>query len=604
MDLTEKLSQLPASPGVYQMKDAKGLIIYVGKALSLRSRVRSYFADDHADAPRTRALVAKIADIQTLITDSETEALVLEQNLIKEHRPRYNVNLKDDKKYPFIKITNEPFPRVQVTRYKKRDGAKYFGPYTNTRDMRKTIATLNRVFPTRTCGKVLPAKKPERPCLNQHIGRCLGPCAGLVGEAEYTGMVLNVREYLSGRMTNVREVLEQRMAQLSGRQLYEQAAGVRDLLTEFESAAEKQKVFSQDEADRDIFAMARQDHSACGLVLQMRAGKLIGSRHFFIEKPEEHTDPEIIGSFLKQYYADTDYVPREIFLSMEPEDRTAILTWLESLRNGKITLFVPQKGEKHRLLELAARNAELLLTELLVQREKTKGRVPFAVEQLMKDLHLPKPPRRIEAIDISNISGQDAVGSLVVFKDGKPLKSDYRRFKIKTVTGPDDFAMVREVVERRYSRRKDDGAQLPDLVLIDGGKGQLSSAKEVLDQMELRDLPVIGLAKRLEEVFLPGLSDPQNIPKHSSSLKLLQAIRDEAHRFAVAYHHKLRELRTITSELDEIPGIGAKAKQALLRAFGSVAKIKETAAADMITQAGLGPKQAQAVWAWFKDTGE
>jgi excinuclease ABC subunit C len=604
MDLTEKLAQLPASPGVYLMKDGKGVIIYVGKALSLRSRVRSYFVDDHADAPKTRALVAKIADIDLLVTDSETEALVLEQNLIKEHRPRYNVNLKDDKKYPFIKITSEPFPRIQVTRFKKKDNAKYFGPYTNTRDMRKTIATLNKVFPTRTCNKVLPAKKLERPCLNQHIGRCLGPCTGLVSEADYTILVQNVRDYLSGRLANVREVLEQRMAQLSGQQLYEQAAGVRDLLTEFEASAEKQKVFSMDEADRDVFAVARQDHSACGLVLQMRAGKLIGSRHFFIEKPEEHSDAEIAGSFLKQYYADTDYIPREIYLSLELEDQAAILAWLESRRSGKVTLFVPQKGEKHRLLELAARNAELLLTELLVQREKTRGRIPFAVEQLKKDLRLPQPPRRIEAIDISNISGQDAVGSLVVFKDGKPLKSDYRRFKIKTVTGPNDFAMVREVVERRYGRRKQEGALLPDLVLIDGGKGQLSSAKEVLDQMDLRDLPVIGLAKRLEEVFMPGLADPQNIPKHSSSLKLLQAVRDEAHRFAVAYHHKLRQLRTITSELDDIPGIGVKAKQALLRAFGSVAKIREAKAEDMTAQAGIGAKQAQAVWAWFKDTGE
>lgn len=599
MNLEAKLKHLPIEPGVYRMLDAKGTIIYVGKALSLRARVRSYFRSPHAHSPKTKALVRNIANFEVITTDSEVEALILEQNMIKEHQPRYNVNLKDDKKYPYIRISSDPFPLVEVTRFKRRDGGTYYGPYTNVKDMRHTVDTLRRVFPTRTCKHVKPHSNTERACLNFHINRCPGVCIGNINEQEYAQTIKKIRRFLAGNPKEIESVLKEEMQLAATHMEYERAATIRDRLQELAAVSTRQKVLDTENIDRDIFAMARQDNQVCGLVLHMRSGKLIGNRHFYLTGDIMKDDAELTAHFLKQYYIDTNNIPREIYLQHHLDDETTVRAWLETIRKDRVTIVVPQKGERFRLLELATRNAKLHLHELLVQREKIKGKIPYNVEQLQKDLHLKKAPRLIEGMDISNTSGTDAVGSLVVFKDGRPLKKSYRHYKIKTIEGPDDFGMMREVVRRRYQRIKNEHGTFPDLIMVDGGKGQLSTVVEELAAIGLQHIPVIGLAKKLEEVFLPGIQDPQNIPKHSSGLKMLQALRDEAHRFAITYHKKLRSKRTFRSVLDDIPGIGVKTRTLLLKTLGSVDTIKSADIKTLSQVTGIGPAQAEKIHQWF-----
>ena len=600
--IDEKLKALPKRPGVYLMKDARDRIIYVGKAKILRNRVRSYFQTiNRRTHPKVAALVARIRDFDWVVTGSEVEALILEGNLIKQHKPRYNVLLKDDKAFPFIKLTNESFPQVVVTRKFENDGARYFGPYTDVKAMRRTLELIRRVFPLRTCTNARLWPSLERPCLDYYIHRCPGPCKDHIDEAGYEEIVDQVCRFLSGKKKELIRQLKERMNEASGNLQFELAAKIRDQFLAIEGAVIKQRMVTHEDIERDIIGFVRDGTDVCMAVLQVREGKLLGKEHFFLTAHEDAPDPETLGAFLTQYYLTAQLFPSELLLSCEPEDTDALQEWLSQRRGAKVTIAVPQRGDKKALVGLAGQNAELQLGSHVLKRTETRERlsVPAAVTALQENLRLPLPPRRIETFDISNIQGSDPVASMVCFVDGRPRKADYRKFAIKEVVGPNDFAMMREVVGRRYQRMLDDEQPLPDLVLIDGGKGQLSSAKQVLDELGLVDLPVIGLAKRLEEVFLPGQSEPILIPKTSPALKLLMHARDEAHRFAVTFHRQRRSKRMVQSELDTIAGIGPKRRQTLLKAFGSVDRIKTCSFDELTAVEGLGRDAAQKVYAHF-----
>ena len=594
--ITEQVELLPDGPGVYLMKDTRGAVIYIGKAKTLRQRVRSYFQLSRSDLrPQIDALVTHVASFEYMVTSTETEALVLEANLVREHKPRYNINLKDDKKYPYIKITNEPYPRVLVTRNFEKDGGTYFGPYTSVKALRRTLKTVHRVFPLRTCKHVLPAAAPKRPCLNYQIKRCAGVCQGYVTENEYARIVNQARLFLAGRSDELIKTLEARMREAAAEQKFESAAQYRDRLEDIQKIASRQQVMLPSLEDRDVIALAREDNDACGVILEIRSGKLMDRKEYFLGGVIHASDEEIMEALVKQFYVGATIVPKEIHLMCHMADEQAIVELLQQMRGRPVALKVPQRGDKARLVELAAKNAQVLLTERKLKRERLKEEAPHVVQALQRDLHLKRPPRQIEAVDISDIHGTDAVGSLVSFWDGEPKKSQYRRFKIHTVGGADDFAMMREVVHRRFSRLMKEERELPDLLLVDGGKGQLFSALEALSQLGIAEQPVAGLAKRLEEVYVPGCPDPQNIPKTSSSLKLLQAIRDEAHRFAITYHRKLRSKRTIASELDRIPGVGEARKARLLQSFGSVAQIAKAHPKAIAQAAHITEQLAQSI---------
>jgi len=595
-EIALKLESLPPKPGVYLMKNKEGAIIYVGKAKVLRNRVRSYFQHSGYDGRRQfRALVRNIATFDTIVTDTEMEALALEAHLIKEHKPRYNINLKDDKKYPFLKLTNEPYPRLIVVRNVERDGGKYFGPYTDVRAMRNTLETVRRLFPVRDCTYKLPDRKPDRVCLSYHVKRCGGPCQDLVSREEYTRMIQQVILFLSGRSDALIKVLREKMQEAALSQKFERAAEVRDRLRDVERTTTRQKVASARMEDWDVLAVAQEDDEACGVIMEIREGKLLDKKSYFLGGAMESSSSEIVSAFLKQFYVGAVTIPKEIHLPCAIRDEEMVTDWLSSVRGGKVILRVPQRGDKVRLMEMARTNAEVMLAERRFKREKLRDHVPHSVMALQRDLRLAKPPHRIEAVDISNIQGTDAVGSLVCFVDGRAKKSEYRRFKIRSVEGVDDFAMMREVVTRRFKRLQEEGDAFPDLLLVDGGKGQLSSAVEALEELGIRDQSVVGLAKRLEEVFVPGTSEAQMIPKVSSSLKLLQQIRDEAHRFAIAYHRQLRAERTIASELDRIPGVGKSRKIALLKHFGSVKRVAAAEVEEIARVSGIGSKLAKGI---------
>ena len=599
MDLKTKLENLPTNPGVYLMKDAWARIIYVGKAKSLRNRVRAYFHDTPPYHPKISALITKISDFDILATDSEMEALILEANLIKEYKPRYNVNLKDDKRYPYLKVTDEPFPRILVVRRVKKDKAKYFGPYTNVKAMRHTLRILRRVFPVRSCNYALPSTRKIKLCLDYHIKRCLGPCEGKVSQEEYQEIIKNVLFFLSGKNNLLMQHLKERMNEYSAGEEFEKAASVRDQIKALESVIEKQKVADVEQVDRDIIAFARDKKDISVVALQIREGVLIGRQSFHLTGFKESTDQEILSTFLRQYYMHSVVIPPEIILAAEVDDQGMIRNWLSSKREGKVKIIVPQRGEKVKLLEMASYNAQLSLNELLLQRSEAKKKVPLAIRSLGKDLYLSLPPRKITAFDISNLGPKDAVGSLVFFQDGRPKKSQYRRFRIKTVEGQDDFAMMAEVVRRYFTRLTEDKQEYPDLVLIDGGKGQLSASVQTLNSLGIKNQSVVALAKRLDEVFLPQRSDPLMIPKGSASLKLLQRIRDEAHRFAVEYHRKLRKKRTIKSELDQIPGVGPARRKVLLKHFRSVEKIKGADLEELLKLEGINKRVAEKIYKHF-----
>ena len=589
------VAHLPREPGVYIMKGEEGQIIYIGKAKVLRSRVQQYFRPNANDGRRQfRALVRNVRDLEYIVTDTELEALILEANLIKTHKPRYNISLKDDKKYPYIQITKEAFPRIVVTRDVVKDGSRYLGPYTDVKAMRRMLETMHRLFRIRSCDYDFP-RSNVRVCLDYEIKRCDGVCEGLILAEAYQKIVDEAALFLTGRHTQVMVTLKARMMQAAEAMKYEEAAIYRDRIQALEQATNRQKVVSNDLTDWDTIAIAREDDEACGVVMEVRDGRLIGRQNYFIGGVLDASEEEVVSAFVQLFYATATFVPKEICLPCDIEDRETVLDWLRDRSDGLVEIRLPQRGDKFRLMKMAENNAKLLLSERRLKRENRKAQAPAAVQALQRDLHMEKPPRWIEAMDISNIQGSDPVASLVCFVDGRARKSEYRHFKITGIEGPNDFAMMHQVVTRRFKRLMEEGKSFPDLLLIDGGKGQLSSAVDALQSLGIKDQPVIGLAKRLEEVFMSGLSAPQNIPKTSSSLKLLQMLRDESHRFAITYHRKLRQKRTLTSELDEIPGVGPSRRKALLRHFGSVKRIREAALEDVIAVDGVSAKLAETI---------
>lgn len=576
--LQEKLEALPNGPGVYQHKDADGKVLYVGKAKNLRNRVRQYFQRSRTVEPRIESMLSKASDLEIIVTDNEVEALILEANLIKKLKPRYNVNLKDDKSYPYIVITNEPYPRVFVTRQIRKDGSRYFGPYTDVKNVRAALKSIRDIFPIRSCNYFIDdeviKKRKIKVCLDYHIKKCEGPCEGLVSHPKYNAMIDQVAELLHGKTDSLIQKMQREMEELAESMRFEEAATLRDRMKGLRAYSEKQKAVDLDPLDRDIIAFASEGDDACGVIFKIRDGKMIGRQHYYMGNVDQKPESEILETLLQQYYLGADFIPKEVFLSSPVEDVEAMRQWLTEKRGESVSLLHPTEGEEAKLVRLSKSNAQFLLDELKIQKMKRADYVPHAVKSLQRDLRLSKLPRKIECFDNSNIQGSDPVASIVVFVDGKPKKSEYRKFKIRSVQGPDDFASMREVIQRRYLRVLEEGGELPDLIMVDGGKGQLSSAVEVLSTLGISDQPIIGLAKRLEEVFVPERSDPELIPKTSSGLRLLQQVRDEAHRFAITFHRTLRAKRTLQTELDLIEGIGKKRARELLEAFGSVQGVK------------------------------
>jgi len=603
LTLQEKLDNLPTDPGIYQYKDRDGKVIYVGKAKNLRSRVRSYFQQGRPRDAKTQALVRKIADLEVIVTDSAVEALILEDTLIKKLRPRYNILLKDDKTYPYIRVTNEPFPRVFATRRIVRDGSRYFGPYTDVKYVRYLLKTVRSIFPIRSCdfnltGETIAAGK-FKICLDYHIGKCEGPCEGFVGEEQYREMIRAVSQVLSGKTRELEKTLEQDMVNLAEAMRFEEAAAMRNRLHKLRDYSSNQKIVTEDRTDRDVIAFATEDDDACAVIFKVRDGRLIGKQHHYLAGVLQMPQEQILQNIIERHYMTTDSIPEEIFLPFDlDEDYELIQRFLSDKRGeGRVQLVVPKIGDKQKLVAMAQTNAKFLLTELKIQRMKRSDMVPRPVQSLQRDLRLKDPPRRIECFDNSNIQGTDPVSSMVCFIDGRSRRSEYRKYKVRTVEGPDDFATMKEVVGRRYSRVLREGWALPDLVVIDGGKGQVSAAVEVMKELGLEHIPLIGLAKRLEEIVIPGQSDTLLLPKSSSSLRLLQQIRDEAHRFAITFHRSLRQRRTLQTELTNIPGIGAKTVLKIFEKFGSVRGVRAATLEEL--QEVLGPKTGRNVHDYF-----
>ena len=595
--LKEKLEKLPDSPGVYIMKDGSGEVIYVGKASSLKNRVRSYFQPSTFLTPARpiEQFIHRVADIEYIVTRNEVEALMLESNLIKRYQPKFNVRLKDDKRYPFIKVTiSDPFPGIYVTRETTEEGVKLFGPFVNTAVARQIIKELTRIFPIRTCDKKL---KPEgnrmRPCLNYHIRRCSAPCAGRISREEYEELVRSACLLLSGGKEKLIRELEREMREAAEALNFERAAKLRDRIEAVREMADHQSIISPSAEDEDVIGIAAEGDEACVQVLMVRDGKLVEREHFLLRGAQGAGLGEMISAFLKQYYADSPYIPGKIVLQERVEEPELLERLLEEWRGGKVSLVFPSKGRLAKLVEIARRNAELLLRE---RRERTGGSASEnpALLRLKSILNLPSTPRRINAFDISNIGPEYAVGAMVVFEDGEPSKSWYRRFRIKTVEGQDDFSMMREVVYRHFSHVREGEEPRPDLILIDGGKGQLNAALSALRELGF-EIPTIALAKGEEVIYTPGNPEPLKLDRSDPALRLLQRIRDEAHRFAVSYHRKLRSKPLSFSMLDRIPGIGPKRKRALMRHFGSIERIKAASVEEIASVEGMNRRIAEEV---------
>ncbi len=606
MDLQHKLSNLPTAPGVYLMRNEAGEVIYVGKAVNLRNRVRSYFQKSAAHPLKVRVMVEHIRDLEIIVTDSEVEALILENHLIKEYSPRYNVRLKDDKTYPYIKVTvQEDFPRVLMVRRRLNDGARYFGPYTDVTAVKKTLSFLRTLFPLRTCSKKIVEGQQDRPCLNYHIGRCLAPCAGLVSKEKYGEMIAEVIMFLEGRIDRLIPELTEKMHQAAAKLEFERAARFRNQIRGLQTLAERQKMVAQHNEDQDYLGCARYGELACVQVFFVRSGKLVGRDHFLLECSAEEDEGEILRSFLQQYYQDASYIPREVLIPEELDEPAVLEDWLGGLRGGRVYLRTPKRGVKRQLLDLVIKNAQVVLDETKSRQAFKEKAQEKALQELQEVADLPEPPERIEAFDISNLQGTNIVASLVVWEDGDFKSSDYRRFRIRGVEGaPNDYESMREAVRRRFQRglqereeQVKDGkfAAFPDLVLIDGGKGQLSAALEVRDELGLI-MPFIALAERREELYLEGSSEPVVLPLDSPGLLLLRRIRDEAHRFALTYHRNLRGKAARTSILDEIPGVGPKRKKDLIKHFGSVKRIREASLEELQQVPGISAKLAGEIY--------
>lgn len=584
------------------MKGETDEVLYVGKAVNLRNRLRSYFQSSATHSPRVLRLVDDAADLDFFVTDSELEALILECNLIKRHRPHYNVRLKDDKRYPYIKITwQEDFPRVNVVRRMLADGARYFGPYTSSAAMRQTLALLRRIFPYLTCKRKITGSD-ERSCLYHHIGRCLAPCIGAVSKDDYRDMMQQVCLFLEGKGEEVLASLRQRMETAAENMEFERAANLRDQIDAVERVIERQRVVSASLVDQDAIAIAREDGEVCTQVFFVRSGKLVGHEYFLMEGGGDVEEPEILSSFLKQFYDHAAHVPPEILLPAEIEENQVIERWLTERRGGKVSLRVPRRGQKRKLLEMVEENARETLSHLLAREQIERTRALSGLNDLQTQLGLHGPPLRIEAYDISNLQGVAATGSMVVFAAGAPAKSEYRRFKIRAAQGPDDYAMMQQVLRRRFRRaaaeeRETQGswAQIPDLIVVDGGKGQLNAALEVLAEQGLEGVPIIGLAKAREEIFTPAESEPVVLPRDSEALHLLQRLRDEAHRFAIVYHKAVRRSQSLSSILEEIPGIGPRRRRALLKRFTSLDAIRKASLEELSSVEGMNENMARRV---------
>lgn len=595
MDLDKKLDLVPEQPGVYLMKDRLDNIIYVGKAVNLKSRVRSYFRS-HDHPPKVRAMLKQVRDFEYIVTGSEIEALALECNFIKSHQPRYNILLRDDKQYPYLKLTlNEKFPRLLVTRRVKGDGARYFGPYTDVGALNETLQLLKKVFPLRTCSSYDFARR-QRPCLNFHIDRCWGPCRGTVTLEQYGELVHELTLFLEGRQDVILKRLKKRMDEAAQELRFEDAAKLRDQVAAVERVLEKQTVVSLGGEDQDVIGLARGVTEACVQVFQVRAGKLLGRETFFLQGSEGYDRSQLLAAFLKDYYSRVAVVPVRIILAEAAEEQELLSTYLSRRSGRKVRLHVPQRGAKKTLAAMAAENAVLALREAEELWAQQLARTEGALAALKVALDLPALPQRIEGFDISNIQGQEAVGSMVVFADGKPLKSDYRRFRIRTVWQANDVAMMAETVRRRYSGTLKDKLPVPDLILIDGGKGQLSAARAVLAELGLAQVPTFGLAEEQEELYTEGCLEPIRLPRDSVALQLLQRVRDEAHRFALSYHRALHHHNALKSELDEVPGIGPRRRRALLLHFGSLEKLRQASVEDLLAVPELTRPVAQALY--------
>lgn len=589
-DLKSKINAIPSLPGIYQFLNKDGKIIYIGKAKNLRSRVQSYFRTK-VDSVKTAALVKKVCDLDIIATENEIEALVLENNLIKKHKPRYNVNLKDDKTYPYIRVTKEPYPQVFPTRDIIKDGSKYFGPYTDVKSMKSSIRMINKIFKIRSCSyyiddKVI-EKKKIKVCLDYHIKKCDGPCEGLVSENDYGEMVNQVIKVLRGKTNLLIDELKDEMLLASENLNFEKAGEIRDKIEQLKVYSEKQIIVTNDFDDKDIISVAVEAKDVACTILIIRNGRLVGKRQLKLNAEIDEELSNIYAAAIKFYYSEFVEVPKNIVLEVLPFDDLVLLDWLNSKADRKVSFVIPKiQSEAKSLLNMCKQNAILQLKDIQLQKMKKEGNLPYVLQSLKRDLRLKSLPRKIECFDISNLQGTDTVASQVVFVDGKPKKSLYRKYIIKSVDGPDDFASMQEVVERRYSKLKEENEPLPDLIMVDGGKGQLSSAVEILDNLGFKNYQIIGLAKRLEEVFFPGISEAQTIPKTSSSLKLLQHLRDEAHRFAITFHRQRRDGRTLQTELTEIKGIGKKIAEKLLQNFKSVEDIKNSSEDELANVIG------------------
>lgn len=604
--LQHKLDVLPTKPGVYLMLNEAGEIIYVGKAVNLRNRVRSYVRKGDSQSPKVQVMVGHIADVDYIITDSEMEALILENNLIKKHAPRYNVRLKDDKTYPYVKVTvQETFPRVLLVRRRLADGARYFGPFTDVTAVKRTLAFLRTLFPVRSCRKNIVEGSNERTCLNCHIGRCLAPCAGLVSKEEYGEMIDEVILFLEGRIDCLIPGLTEKMNAVAERLEFEKAARLRNQIQSLKSLSEGQKIVAEHKEDHDYVGYARYGELACVQIFFVRSGKLIGREHFLLECSAEEEGAEILQSFLQQYYENASYVPKEVFTPLPLPEPALLEKWLGSLRGNRVYLRTPRRGQKKQLIDLVMKNAQVVLDEIRSREVYQEKFAERAAEDLQELADLPMPPQRIEAFDVSNLQGTNVVASLVVWEDGALKSDDYRRFRIRGVEGaPDDYLAMEEAVSRRFKRglqeqadRERDGkfASFPDLVLIDGGKGQLNAALQVREELNL-SMPFLALAERREEIYLAGRSEPVILPADSPGLLLLRQIRDEAHRFALAYHRNLRGRATRGSVLDEISGIGPKRKKDLIKHFGSVKKIRQAGLDELQAVKGISAKLAAEIY--------
>ncbi|HOX26389.1 MAG TPA: excinuclease ABC subunit UvrC [Candidatus Krumholzibacteria bacterium] len=599
--LAAKLRLLPAAPGVYLHKDRQGKILYVGKAKRLNARVRSYFQEGEDRDPKTVALVRHIADFDYIATDTETDALVLENQLIKEYKPRYNVRLKDDKQYPYLRIgLEEPYPRLSVVRRLGRDGARYFGPYTDVRAMRETLKVAAGLFQVRTCSLDLPDRTVDRPCLDHQIGRCTAPCVDLVGREDYREQVRQLVAFLEGRDRTVIAELTERMQALATAREFEAAAALRDRLRKLATTVAEGRSLAGFSSEADVCGLVRDGEDACGVVLRVRGGRILTTHHFLMSDRWEQRLDAFLAQLLREYYPRAGDIPPLVLLSHDLEDRASWEEWLGRLRGARVALEIPRRGDRRDAVELAQRNAAFKLGERTLQATLRAGRaVDPGDVALQEALGLHKVPETIECFDVSNFQGKETVASLVFFKGGEPLKSRYRRFRVRTVVGPDDFASLEEVLDRYYGKLAASAQRPADLVMVDGGVGQLGRARAVLARHGFADTDLIGLAKRDETIVRE--TGELRLPRRSPALKLLQRVRDEAHRFAITYHRLLRDQRTTASELDLIPGIGRVKKLSLLYHFGSVAAIREATADELASVRGLGPRDAVNILAFFAE---